>query len=110
MQPGPSGLSSSTSVPPANGLGKRGLKRRIVSDDDFEQDDEEDQKASPIIPVEEESLGPPDLTKSQEDLTKGKALKKRDASYVSKTAQEESSSEDEKPIRYGKSLRLFAFT
>jgi hypothetical protein len=49
---------------------------------------------------DEESLEPPDLTKSQEDLTKGKALKKRDAAPpVLKAIKEESSSEDEKPIR-----------
>lgn len=101
-KPGPSGLSASTSLPAANGLGKRGLKRRIVSDDDYEEDEDEDgHEVSLNAPGEdEESLEPPDLTKSQEDLTKGKALKKRDAAPpLLKAIKEESSSEDEKPIR-----------
>lgn len=104
MKPGPSGLSASALAPTTNGLGKRGPKRRIVSDDDYEEeeDDDDDHEATLLIPKEEESLGSPDQNKSQEDLTKGKALKKRDASAVLRSGQEESSSEDEKPIRYGK--------
>lgn len=103
--PGPSGLSNSTSLPAANGLGKRGIKRRIVSDDDYEEEeDEESPEVSLNVPEEEEeeSLEPPDLTKSLEDLTKGKALKKRDAAppVLKAIKEEESSSEDEKPIRY----------
>jgi len=102
--PGPSGLSNSTSLPAANGLGKRGIKRRIVSDDDYEEEeDEESPEVSLNVPEEEEeSLEPPDLTKSLEDLTKGKALKRRDAAppVLKAIKEEESSSEDEKPIRY----------
>ena len=102
-KPGPSGLSNSTSLPAANGLGKRGIKRRIVSDDDYEEEDEESPEVSLNVPEEEEeSLEPPDLTKSLDDLTKGKALKKRDAAppVLKAIKEEESSSEDEKPIRY----------
>jgi hypothetical protein len=105
-KPGPSGLSSSTSLPATNGLGKRGLKRRIVSDDDYDEEDEDEDdddghEVTLNVPKEEEeSLDPPDLTKSQEDLTKGKALKKRDVGPpILKAIKEESSSEDEKPIR-----------
>ncbi|XP_057373055.1 bromodomain and WD repeat-containing protein 3-like [Daphnia carinata] len=99
VKPGPSGLSASALAPTTNGLGKRGPKRRIVSDDDYEEEeDDDDHEATLLIPKEESSLGSPDQNKSQEDLTKGKALKKRDASAVLRTGQEESSSEDEKPI------------
>ena len=46
----------------------------------YEEEDEESPEVSLNVPEEEEeSLEPPDLTKSLDDLTKGKALKKRDA-------------------------------
>ena len=105
VKPGPSGLSNSAQLPVTNGLGKRGLKRRIVSDDE-EEEDGDDQDNDDLEEVLDEDLedsdsGPPDLSKSQDDLTKGKALKKRDVPPVLKVEPpEESSSEDEKPIRY----------
>ncbi len=104
-KPGPSGLSSSAQLPTTNGLGKRGLKRRIVSDDDEEDeqdDDDEDGDEDHEEALDEDLEGSdhemPDPTKSQDDLTKGKALKKC-ASVLKPESKDESSSEDEKPIR-----------
>lgn len=107
VKPGPSGLSNSTQLPAMNGVGMRAKKRRIVSEDedDDEEEEEEDegdfQENSNQDVGDEESNGLPDGTKSQDDQTKGKALKRRDVTVAIKSEPilEESSSEDEKPIR-----------
>lgn len=115
VKPGPSGLSYSAQLPAVNGSGKGGKKRRIVSEDEEEDDDDdeedgdenedEDDDYQEVTPKKEgesdESTRLPDGPKSQDDSTKGKALKKRDAAVAVKTGSllEDSSSEDEKPIR-----------
>ena len=85
VKPDLSDLSNSAQLPTTNGSGKRELKRRS------RHDDEEDL----------EFRGPPVVTKSQNVEEKLKALKKRKVPPVSTLEPpEESSSEDEKPIRY----------
>ena len=75
-----SSSSNSAPLPTTSGLGKRGLRRRIVSDDDEEEEEKD-------VGVGDEDL---------DDIDQGSP----DA-----TTSEESSSEDEKPIRYF----IFAF-
>lgn len=110
VKPGPSGLSSSTQLPATNGVGTRGKKRRIVSEDEDDDDDDEEEEVEGEDDFQdetkhdlgdEESNGTADGTKSQDDQTKGKALKRRDVAVSTKSdpIPEESSSEDEKPIR-----------
>ena len=77
----PDPIRLSAQLPTTNDLVKRGLKRRIVSDDE-----EEDL----------EMKGPPDLTKSDQT----KLVRREIPPVVTLDSSEESSSEDEKPIRY----------
>lgn len=103
-KPGPSGLS--LPLPAINGIGKR--NRRIVSDDEDEdeEDEEDDNSAKTPRPASDESNGATtsDSLRTREDLSKGKALKKRDTASVKpeliQQEEEDSSSDDEKPIRY----------
>lgn len=95
VKPGPSGLNASAQQPITNGLTKRGQKRRMVIDDDDDDDDEDASNGATAVEEDDTSH----LTKSQDDYTKGKALRRREVATAAKIEPEESSSEDEKPIR-----------
>ena len=80
VKPDPGGLSNSAQFPTINGLGQRGLKKR---DEDFK-------------------------VKRLPDATKLKSLRKRKVPpVITLVTSEESSSEDENPIRYFMFLSSF---
>ena len=86
--------SNFAQLPVPNDLGKRGLKRRIVSDEEEEEDvDNEDDDDSEVSDQELPEL-------SQNDLSK-KKTRERDVQLVVKVEPpEKSSSEDENSMRY----------
>ena len=82
MRSDTSGFSNSAKLPITNSLVKCGLKRKIFSDHD-------------------EDKGPQDVNKSQNDQTILRApIKRKVPPVVTLDTSEESSSEDEKMIRY----------
>ena len=86
VKPEPIVLSDAAQLQVTNGLRNRGLKRKIGSD--YDDQEEKDQGPAPAV------------TKSREEETKLKMKREIPPVVTFELPEEESSSEEEEPIRY----------